>query len=67
MKEKVIKSHLKKKAQSKLALAINAFIVVLASTGYIFNSKEMIFLFYLFMFAFVYNLFIHFMLHKFDI
>jgi len=67
MKEKVIKSHLKKKAQSKLALAINAFIVVLASTGYIFNSKEMIFLFYLFMFAFVYNLLIHFMLHKFDI
>ena len=67
MKEKVIKSHLKKKAQSKLALAINAFIVVLTSTGYIFNSKEMIFLFYLFMFAFVYNLLIHFMLHKFDI
>ena len=67
MKEKVIKSHLKKKAQSKLALAINAFIVVLTSTGYIFNSKEMIFLFYLFMFAFVYNLLIHFVLHKFDI
>jgi len=39
MKEDIFKSHLKKKSQSKLALSISLFIVLLTSTGYIFNSK----------------------------
>ena len=43
MKEDIIKSHLKKKALSKLALSISLFIVLLTSTGYIFNSKGIIF------------------------
>ena len=67
MKKNIIKSHLKKKAQSKLALSISLFIVLLTSTGYIFNSKEIIFLFYISCFVFLYNLVIHFLLEKFDI
>ena len=62
MKEKVIKSHLKKKALSKLALSISFFLVLLTSTGYIFNSKEVIFLFYIFSFIFIYNFLINFLL-----
>ena len=58
MKEKEIKSHFKKKALSKLALSISFFLVLLTSTGYIFNSKAAIFLFYIFSFAFIYNLLI---------
>ena len=67
MKEKVIKSHFKKKALSKLALSISFFLVLLTSTGFIFNSKEVIFLFYIFSFVFIYNLLINFLLKKFDI
>ena len=67
MEEDVVKSHLKKKSQSKLALSISLFIVVLTSTGYIFNSKGVIFLFYISCFVFLYNLVIHFLLEKFDI
>ena len=66
MKEDIVKSHLKKKALSKLALSINFFIVLLTLTGYLFNSKGVIFLFYIFCFAFLYNLVIHLLLHKFD-
>ena len=65
MKEKVVKSHFKKKALSKLALSISFFLVLLTSTGYIFNSKAAIFLFYIFSFAFIYNLLINFLLEKF--
>ena len=67
MKKDIIKSHLKKKSQSKLALSISLFIVLLTSTGYIFNSKGVIFLFYISCFVFLYNLVIHFILEKFDI
>ena len=67
MKKDIIKSHLKKKALSKLALAISLFIVLLTSTGYIFNSKGVIFLFYISCFVFLYNLVINFLLEKFDI
>ena len=67
MKKDFVKSHLKKKAQSKLALSISIFIVLLTSTGYIFNSKGVIFLFYISCFIFLYNLVIHFLLEKFDI
>ena len=67
MKEKVIKSHLKKKALSKLALSISFYLVLLTSTGYIFNSKSAIFLFYIFSYVFLYNLLINYMLKKFDI
>ena len=67
MKEDIVKSHLKKKAQSKLALSISLFIVLLTSTGYIFNSNGVIFLFYISCFVFLYNLVIHFLLEKFDI
>ena len=67
MKKNIVKSHLKKKAQSKLALSISLFIVLLTSTGYIFNSKEIIFLFYISCFVFVYNLVIHSLLEMFDI
>ena len=67
MKKNIVKSHLKKKSQSKLALSISVFIVLLTSTGYIFNSKEVIFLFYISCFVFLYNLVIHFLLEKFDI
>ena len=67
MKEDIVKSHLKKKSQSKLALSISLFIVVLTSTGYIFNSKGVIFLLYISCFVFLYNLLIHFLLEKFDI
>ena len=67
MKEDIFKSHLKKKSQSKLALSISLFIVLLTSTGYIFNSKGVIFLFYIACFVFLYNLVIHFLLEKFDI
>jgi len=67
MKKDIVKSHLKKKSQSKLALAISLFIVLLTSTGYIFNSKEVIFLFYISFFVFLYNLVINFLLEKFDI
>ena len=67
MKKNIVKSHLKKKAQSKLALSISLFIVLLTSTGYIFNSKEIIFLFYISCFVFFYNLVIHFVLEKFEI
>ncbi len=64
MKEKIIKSHLKKKALSILALSISFFLVLLTYTGYIFNSKEVIFLFYIFSFVFIYNLLINFLLEK---
>ena len=67
MKKGIVKSHLKKKAQSKLALSISLFIVLLTSTGYIFNSKAIIFLFYISCFVFFYNLVIHFILEKFEI
>ncbi len=67
MKKDIVKSHLKKKAQSKLALSISLFIVLLTSTGYIFNSKAIIFLFYISCFIFFYNLVIHFLLEKFEI
>ena len=67
MKKNIVKSHLKKKAQSKLALSISLFIVLLTSTGYIFNSKGIIFLFYISCFVFFYNLIIHFILEKFEI
>ncbi len=67
MKKNIVKSHLKKKAQSKLALSISLFFVLLTSSGYIFNSKEVIFLFYIFCFIFFYNLVIQFLLEKFDI
>ena len=67
MKNNIVKSHLKKKLQSKLALSISLFIVLLTSTGYIFNSKGIIFLFYIFCFIFLYNLIIKFLLEKFDI
>ena len=67
MKEDIVKSHLKKKSQSKLALSISLFIVLLTSTGYIFNSKGVISLLYISCFVFLYNLLIHFLLEKFDI
>ena len=67
MKKNIVKSHLKKKAQSKLALSISLFIVLLTSTGYIFNSKGIILLFYISCFVFFYNLVIHFVLEKFEI
>ena len=67
MKKYIVKSHLKKKSQSKLALSISLFIVLLTSTGYIFNSRGVIFLFYISCFVFLYNLVIHFLLEKFDI
>ena len=67
MKKNVVRSHLQKKAQSKLALSISLFIVLLTSTGYIFNSKGIIFLFYISCFVFFYNVVIHFLLEKFDI
>ena len=67
MKENIVKSHLKKKALSKLALSISLFIVLLTSTGYIFNSKGIILLFYISCFVFFYNLVIHFILEKFEI
>ena len=67
MKKNIVKSHLKKKSQSKLALSISLFLVLLTSTGYIFNSKGVIFLFYISCFVFLYNLVIHFLLEKFDI
>ncbi len=63
----LITSHLKKKAQSKLTLSISAFAVIITSTGYLFNSKETIFLFYIFNFIFFYNLIIFYFLQKFDI
>ena len=63
----LINSHLKKKAQSKLTLSISAFAVIITSTGYLFNSKETIFLFYIFNFIFFYNLIIYYFLQKFDI
>ena len=40
MKKDIVKSHLKKKSQAKLALSISLFIVLLTATGYLFNSKE---------------------------
>ena len=67
MKENITKSHLKKKSLSKLALSISLFVVLLTSTGYIFNSKGVVFLFYISCFVFLYNLVIHFLLEKFDI
>ena len=67
MKKNIVKSHLKKKSQSKLALSISLFIVLLTSTGYIFNSKGVIFLLYVSCFVFLYNLVINFLLEKFDI
>ena len=66
MKKDIVKSHLKKKSQSKLALSISLFIVILTSSGYIFNSKEVIFLFYISCFVFFYNVVIHFILEKFE-
>ena len=67
MKKDIVKTHLKKKALSKLALSISLFIALLTSTGYIFNSKEVIFLFYISCFVLLYNLVIHLLLEKFDI
>ncbi len=67
MKKNIVKSHLKKKFQAKLALSISLFIVLLTSTGYLFNSKEIIFLFYISCFVFFYNLVIQFLLERFDI
>ncbi len=67
MKEDIVKSHLKKKSLSKLALSISLFIVLLTSTGYLFNSKGIIFLFYISCFIFLYNFVIHFIFEKLDI
>ncbi len=67
MKKNIVKSHLKKKSQSKIALSISLFFALITSTGYIFNSKEVIFLFYISCFIFLYNLLINFLLEKFDI
>ena len=67
MKKNVVKSHLKKKSQAKLALSISLFIVLLTATGYLFNSKEIICLFYISCFVFIYNFVINFLLEKFDI
>ena len=67
MKKDIFKSHLKKKSQSKLALSISLFIALLTSTGFIFNYKELIFLFNSSCFVFLYNLVINFLLEKFDI
>jgi len=67
MKDDIVKSHLKKKSLSKLALSISLFIVLLTSTGYVLNSKGIIFLFYISCFIFLYNFVIHFILEKFDI
>ena len=67
MRNNIVKSHFKKKSLSKLALSISLFILLLTSTGYIFNSKGVIFLFYISCFVFLYNLVIHFLLEKFDI
>ncbi len=67
MKNNIVKSHLKKKSQAKLALSISLFFVLLTATGYLFNSKEVIFLFYIFCFVFFYNLVIQFLLERFDI
>ncbi len=67
MKGNIVKSHLKKKSQAKLALSISLFFVLLTATGYLFNSKGVIFLFYIFCFVFLYNLIIQFLLEKFDI
>jgi len=52
MKNNIVKSHLKKKSQAKLALSISLFFVLLTATGYLLNSKEVIFLFYIFCFVF---------------
>ena len=52
MKSNIVKSHLKKKSQAKLALSISLFFVLLTATGYLLNSKEVIFLFYIFCFVF---------------
>ena len=67
IKQDIIQSHLKKKAQSKLALAMSAFAFIITSTGYLFKSTEVIFLFYIFNFVFFYNLIIHYLLKKNDI
>ena len=67
MEKDLVKSHLKKKSLSKIALSISLFIVLLTSTGYIFNSKGIIFLFYISCFVFFYNLLIQFLLERFDI
>jgi len=66
-KKDLITSHLKKKTQSKLTLSISAFAVIITSTGYLFDSKETILLFYIFNFIFFYNLIIYYFLQKFDI
>ena len=63
----LITSHLKKKAQSKLMLSISTFAVIITSTGYLYNSKETIFLIYIFNFTFFYNLIMYYFLQKFDI
>ena len=67
MKKDIFKSHLKKKSQSKVALSISLFLALLTSTGYFFNSKGIIFLFYISCFVFFYNLVIHYLLEKFDV
>ena len=67
MEKDLVKSHLKKKSLSKIALSISLFIVLLTSTGYIFNSKGIIFLFYISCFVFFFNLVINFLLEKLDI
>ena len=67
MKNNIVKSHLKKKSQAKLALSISLFFVLLTATGYLFNSKEVTLLFYIFCFVFFYNLVIQFLLERFDI
>ena len=67
MEKDLVKSHLKKKSLSKIALSISLFIVLLTASGYLFNSKEVIFLFYIFCFVFFYNLVIQFLLERFDI
>ena len=64
IEKNISNSHLKKKAQSKLALSISFFGLILTSTGYLYNSKGVIFLFYIFNFVFFYNLIIYFFLKK---
>jgi|TARA_A100001011_G_scaffold398732_1_gene504203 hypothetical protein len=61
-----LSSFLKKRAQCKLALAINILVCLITSTGYLFDSQGVIFLFYIFSFALIYNIIIQFFLFKND-
>jgi len=62
----LLSSFSKKRADCKLALAINVMACLITSTGYFFDSKGVIILFYIFSFALIYNLIIQFFLFKND-